>query len=142
MAPSTSNLPVERRQHSHIKGPDMDDLKERLSRIEVQNTGQLVEQRVLNNSFETHKVQNERDFEHVDDCIHRSDSESKARDDDIKQALTSLAADTKAALSSIADDVARMRDTDIAELKKFMWKTGGALLILVPLVQHVISRFQ
>lgn len=142
MAPSTSNLPADRRQHTHIKGQDMDDLKERLSRIEVQNTGQLVEQRVMNHSFETHKQQNERDFGHVDDCIHRSDSESKSRDDDIKQALTSLAADTRQALSSIADDVARMRDTDIAELKKFMWKTGGALLILVPVVQHVISKFQ
>lgn len=100
----------------------MDDLRDRLTRIETQNTGLLVEQRVLNNSFDSHKLQNERDFEHVDVCIHRADNESKQRD------------------GSILDEVKSIK-LDVHELKQFMWRVSGALLVLVPLVNHLSSKF-
>jgi hypothetical protein len=113
---------VERRLNHPLQGPDMDDIRERLNRIESGGTNQLVEQRVLNNSFETHKAQNERDFQHVDECIHRSDDDSKKRD------------------SAVLEEVRTIKD-DVAELKKFMWRASGALLVLVPLVNHLTSKF-
>ena len=100
----------------------MDDIKDRLTRIEGQNTTAIVEQKVMNHSFKSHSEQNERDFQHVDDCIHRTETESRSRDADILSEVKTIKA-------------------DVAELKMFMWRASGALLVLVPVVNHLVSKF-
>jgi hypothetical protein len=112
----------DRRQHTYIKGKDMDDIKDRLTRIEQQGTDAQVSTRVLENSFDNHSTQNAKDFKHMDDCIHRTEEDSKVRDD------------------SLAKQVERMSD-DIQELKQFMYRAGGALLVLVPLVNHIAGKY-
>lgn len=112
----------DRRKHSSVKDHDMDDLKSRLIRIEQQGVDAQIATKVMENSFDNHIDQNVKDFKHVDDCIHRSDDESRGRDHD---------------LAKVVDKMSE----DLMELKKFMWKTGGALLILVPLVNHVVGKY-
>ena len=112
----------ERRQHSYIKGNDMDDLKDRLVRIEKQGTDASIATKVMEASFTTHIAQNEKDFKHVDDCLHRSDSESKSRDEEVSKQIEKMA-------------------EEVQELKSFMWRTSGALLVLVPLVNHLAGKY-
>jgi hypothetical protein len=118
----------ERRQQSYIKGPDMDDIKDRLSRIEKQGVDALVSTSVLENSFTSHADQNVKDFKHVDECIHRSEAESKGRDESLAQQIEKM-----------AQDIKKLTESDL-ESKKFQWKFGGALLVLVPLANHFLGK--
>lgn len=100
----------------------MDDLKDRLTRIEKQGTDAHIATKVMESNFENHIDQNTKDFKHVDDCIHRSDNESRARDNGIAAQMEKMS-------------------SDIAELKQFMYRAGGALLVLVPVVNHLVGKF-
>lgn len=100
----------------------MDDIKDRLSRIEKQGVDAHVAQRVMENSFTAHQQQNDKDFEHLDECLHRSDTESKTRDEEIRA------------------DIKETR-ADVLWLKQFAWKAGGALLVLVPLANYFVDKY-
>jgi len=100
----------------------MEDLKDRLVRIEKQGTDAAIATRVMEASFDTHREQNEKDFQHVDECIHRNEDASKKRDDEIVKQLEKMS-------------------NEVQELKSFMWRTSGALLVLVPLVNHLAQKY-
>jgi hypothetical protein len=69
----------------------------------------------LNAAFNEHKIQNEKDFDRLDKNIE------------------SAKHDAAMAIKAIASDV--------AELKQFYWKVSGALLVAVPAVNHLLSRY-
>lgn len=110
----------------------MEDLRERLARIEEQGKVSHTAQRVMENSFEKHEAQNERDFKHVDGCIHRADDESRNRDEAIMRSVEKLSQDVASR--------AEKHDAEIQELKQFMWKVSGALLVLVPLSNQLLGK--
>lgn len=107
----------------------MDDLKDRLSRIEKQGIDGHISNKLLEASFDTHRADNEKDFRHVDECIHRSDAESRERDDAIMRELTLH-----------RDEFVSLR-ADFTSVKAAVLKATGALLVLVPLANYFMGKF-
>ena len=92
----------------------MENIKEQLTDLRVKSE-------VQSTLFAEHKAQNEKDFKHIDDCIHRSEKESKDRDD---------------AVMVIVKEIRQQFE----EVKKMVWKATGALLIVVPVLNMIINK--
>lgn len=112
----------DQREQSYLKGRDMDELKDRLTRIEQLGSDGHVAQKVIESSFQTHAIQNEKDFQHVDECMHRADADSKARDEAILRQISELR-------------------TEFDQVKTWVLKASGALLVLVPVVNQLLGKF-
>lgn len=93
----------------------MEDIRNRVIDLQVKTE-------VQNASFVEHKLQNQKDFEHIDDCIHRTEADSKGRDDH----LLELVKDTK---------------RDVEWLKNRVWWGMGATAALVLAGEYFIKVF-
>ena len=67
---------------------------------------------IQNTAFTRHEVQQTKDFEHIDDCIHRVSNEADGRANSLDAKLEELKG-------------------DIAELKSIVYKLSGGGLVLV-----------
>ena len=98
-----------------------DDIRNEIRDISKKQTEMIVEQRVQNTAFSEHKVQNEKDFNHIGDDIHRTDSDSRARDE------------------NIVSIVKEIRD-QFDEVRAMVWKACGALLVIVPVINFLVDK--
>ena len=100
----------------------MEDMKNRLERIEQHAIDNKVQQHVMQSSFETHERQNEKDFQHVDECIHRTEKGSIQRDENLERLLKEI-------------------QLKFDEVQQLVWKGVGALLVIVPVINYFVGRF-
>ena len=112
---------MQRRQQDIKEEMFMDEIRGQLKDLSIQQRDLLVEQKVTSAAFVDHKIHNAEDFKHVDDCIHRSENQSRERDDSILL---------------VVNEIRKQFD----EVRTLVWKASGALLVIVPAVNWLIPK--
>lgn len=103
------------------QGNYMDDVKQRLERIEQQGVKAQIATEVQKATYAAHEVQNAKDFKHVDECLHRTEESSVKRDEATLEVVKEIRA-------------------QLEEVKKLVWRSVGALLVIVPVINFILNK--